>query len=280
MKDAYELIANGELPLALSSSQRDNISYAICAHKREGKTTIVRAIIVDYRRKYPKRPIVVFDYSNAFGDSMLPDGKGGFIKGLGYERWTLDELLNGKWFKDKVTGKKVRMKWSPHKLNSAGYAGIIRVTDYESKEQVKAVFDYISNGIRNAAIFIDEAAVIFPQTAQEEHKGLLIKHTNTKNDLFCIFHGVKNVPIKLRQHFWAYILFHCPETYTSAKQIEDDEFPDPVRFFERFDNAQKFPKDRALHKPFDMFFLDSQCEAEKMRVKHNNYFLKLAGKIK
>jgi hypothetical protein len=240
----FEQIEQNQFEIALPDGRRNFESTAVIGAKRQGKTTWAKYMIAKYHAAYPERPILVCDYSDAFGPSVYPNG----AKYPGIPLIALDELINGK--KVKVKGQLMIRRWN--------LSGLRRVTGYNNDEQVKALFDYISTKFKGGLVVIDEATVIFPPTAQMEHRGLLIKHTNSRNDIWALFHGLSYVPVRLRKEFWRYILFQTPDSYQTWKDLARDEFARPEEFFEKWKEAQDAPQGNRLIQYHTIFELKAK----------------------
>lgn len=256
----FELLNNGNLDIGLEKG-RNFESTAICGDKRRGKSTLANVLIHNYRKKYPNRPVLLLDYSNAFEKKSF---KG--VEIPGYDAWTVTELLNGKIVKINGVAKRARWNTDPKK----GAVGIIRVVGFSKGEDFDLLLDFISKQFRGGLVIIDEAATMFDEKATMEQRGLLIKHTNSKNDLWCIFHRLMDVPRQLRHHFWNYILFGTGDEFSSWKDLEKANFPDPKRFYERFRLANDFPMLKAdgtrnLISYYDTFSKDPANPAEAYR---------------
>lgn len=202
---------------------RDYLTTAIVGAKRQGKTALLKHWIERYHKNYPKRPILIYDPSNAFGrDDRTKDN---IFKG--YDVITLEELNNGK----KVKGG--RKYWT---------SGIRRVLDQErDKEFHNELFIYMLEEFTDGLIVIDEATILFDYNPPKLHRSLVIKHTNRRNDMMLVFHRLKAVPNAFRGAIWDYIFFKTDEGYSSSHKIAGMDYPKPEAFFKVWKEVQDAP---------------------------------------
>jgi hypothetical protein len=168
-----------------STDTRNFEATAMVGEKRTGKSALVKRLVDKYRSKYDVR-ILVYDISEAFGRQYNELGE---IVFEGYPVISEQELLSGIIVKG---GKKYEWK-----------RGVKRITKIAPDVFLKFAAEEFTNGL----LIIDEATTLFNPNPSAEQIKFLITHTNHKCDAIYIFHMLTNIPKRLRNNFWNYILF-------------------------------------------------------------------------
>ncbi len=195
---------------------RDYWCTAIVGEKRQGKTTLAKLLIQHYIGLYPEKKVLIYDVSNAFTE---------------YPQTTLDELQNG------ILKGGIRKKWQ---------RGVLRLSMQNHEE----VLGYMAKEFGNGLLIIDEATAVFGDNPSDNHKAVLITHTNRRTDIYAIFHSLAYVPKRLRGYFWHYHFFKTPDEGIGEKEIAAMGFPNPKKFYEQWATAQKMPhqEDKKMQK--------------------------------
>jgi len=214
-----------------NSDTRNYEAVAMVGEKRVGKSSLVKIYIDKYLKKYDVR-VLVFDISDAFGEQYR-DGVKIFD---GYPIITQEQLLNPALTQEELikgvfvrNGKKI--EWQ---------RGVKRITEIDNDVFLK----YASEIFRNGLLVIDEATTLFNPNPSVEQIKFLITHTNHRCDGLFIFHRLADIPKRLRNNFWKFILFATGDNVDrtdpqkGVKDIKELGFQNAENFYQKWIDAQ------------------------------------------